>query len=71
MDDEYREVYFHEYCKTCKHKDLPDVNDPCNECLEYPVNLYSHRPINWKPAKGFEGWTAPDPYPAPDRKIDW
>lgn len=47
-DEDYMEVYFHEYCKTCKHEKTPEVEDPCNECLEYPMNLYSHKPIHWK-----------------------
>lgn len=48
VDNDYKEVYFGEYCKTCKHKDVPEIEEPCNECLEYPVNLYTHRPVNWK-----------------------
>ena len=45
---DYKEVYFHKYCKTCKFQDLPEHKDPCNECLEYPMNLYSSKPVNWK-----------------------
>ena len=45
---DYKEVYFHEYCKTCKFADLPDYEDPCNECLECPMNLYSSKPVYWK-----------------------
>ena len=48
IQNEYKEVYFHEYCKTCKYEDTPEVEMPCNECLDYPVNLYSHKPVNWK-----------------------
>lgn len=48
VDNDYKEVYFGEYCKTCKHKDTPEIEEPCNECLEYPVNLYTHKPVNWK-----------------------
>lgn len=46
--EDYKEVYFHDYCKTCKYEKIPECEDPCNECLEYPMNLYSHRPIYWK-----------------------
>ena len=46
--DDYKLVDFEEYCKTCEYKDLEDNLDPCNECLEHPVNLYSHKPVKWK-----------------------
>lgn len=48
MEDQYKEVYFHEYCKTCIHKDDSGSEDPCNECLGTPENLYSHKPVNYK-----------------------
>lgn len=43
-----KEVYFHEYCKTCKHKDVENTEDPCNECLSNPTNLYSHKPVKYE-----------------------
>lgn len=49
MRYDYKEVYFHEYCKTCKYKDVDDVKDPCNECLGEPANLHSHKPVNYTP----------------------
>lgn len=48
MDETYKEVYFWEYCKTCKHEMLPENKCPCAECLEYPINLHSHKPVNWE-----------------------
>lgn len=48
MDEPYKEVYFDQYCKTCKHKDVSDVEDPCDECLSNPINLNSHKPVNWE-----------------------
>ena len=48
QEDTYKEVYFGEYCKTCKHKDLKEDDDPCFECLKEPVNLYSHKPVRWE-----------------------
>ena len=48
MEDDYREVYFHEYCKTCKYENVDEVDDPCDECMENPINLYSHKPVNWE-----------------------
>lgn len=51
MEDLYKEVYFEKYCKTCKHEKLEEQKDPCNECLESPVNLYSHKPVRWEEKK--------------------
>ena len=47
MEDKYLEVYFHQYCKTCKHKDVK-IGEPCNECLGNPVNLHSHKPVKYE-----------------------
>lgn len=43
-----KEVYFHKYCPTCKYEKTSEVEEPCNECLEYGVNDYTHRPVKWK-----------------------
>lgn len=48
MEDIYKEVYFDQYCKACKHEKLPETDDPCDECLNEPVNLYSHKPVKWE-----------------------
>lgn len=45
-----KEVYFDRYCLTCKYKDVPEEDDPCRECLTYPSNVESHKPVNWKSA---------------------
>lgn len=44
----YKEVYFHEYCKTCKNKKVESIEEPCNECLSEPTNLNTHRPVNYE-----------------------
>ena len=44
MDDIYKEVYFDQYCKKCMHEKVKEKEDPCEECLSEPVNLYSHKP---------------------------
>lgn len=36
MDDAYKEVYFHEYCKKCKHEKNAENEEPCFECLNEP-----------------------------------
>ena len=49
MDEQdYKEVYFDQYCKTCKHAKKDSYEDPCFECLDNPVNLYSHKPVKWE-----------------------
>lgn len=48
MDNQYKEVYFDQYCNKCKNKKV-DVNEsPCSECLDDPVNLYSHKPVKFE-----------------------
>lgn len=41
-------VYFGKYCKTCKHESLDENERPCDECLENPINLNSHKPVNYE-----------------------
>lgn len=50
MEDSYKEVYFDQYCKTCRYakNSEDDVNSPCYDCLAEPVNLYSHVPVNYE-----------------------
>lgn len=48
MESHEKEVNFGQYCATCKHKDEPEYNDPCNECLNNPSNTDSHKPVNWE-----------------------
>lgn len=48
MQYDYKEVDFHTYCKTCKYKDVDIDDDPCNECLEYPINFHSYKPVKYE-----------------------
>lgn len=50
-EDEYQEVAFSEYCLRCKHKDCDSTDEPCNECLDNPVNQYSKKPVKFEEAK--------------------
>lgn len=47
----YKEVYYDRYCSTCKHKSLSGTDEPCDECLTEPVNLYSHKPAKYEEDK--------------------
>lgn len=44
----YKEVYFHEYCKSCKSRKVANTEEPCNECLGEPINLNTHKPVNYE-----------------------
>lgn len=48
MENDYKEVYFHEYCQKCKHFDKKESEDPCNECLCIPANAGTHEPVYYK-----------------------
>lgn len=45
MEETYKEVYYSQYCKNCKHEKLKEYDDPCHDCLNEPVNVYSHKPV--------------------------
>lgn len=48
MEDMYKEVRFDQYCESCEHRDKPESEEPCDECLSEPSNLYSNKPVNYK-----------------------
>lgn len=41
-------VNFRLYCPKCKNYEVAQDEEPCNECLENTVNVYSEKPINYK-----------------------
>lgn len=51
MEIKKKIVAFEKYCKTCKYKDVKEVKDPCNECLDNPVNDDSHKPVCYEEEK--------------------
>ena len=51
MEENEKEVYYHEYCKKCKYRKKKEDEDPCNDCLAQPWNVDSHKPINFKEEK--------------------
>lgn len=48
MAGEKKEVYYGQYCRTCKYRNRSEVKDPCNKCLNEPWNIDSHKPTQWK-----------------------
>ena len=51
MEVIYKEVDFHKYCPSCKHKSKKDSEDPCNECLSEPMNVNTSKPMKWEALK--------------------
>lgn len=47
----YKFVSFKDYCPICRYKDVNGGEDPCDECLHHPINDYSEKPVNFKPAE--------------------
>ena len=47
-----KEVYFCEWCRKCKYGPLQEHEEPCCECLNYPMNENSHKPVKYKEAEG-------------------
>lgn len=43
-----KEVNFGKYCPICKHFKKQETDDPCEDCLNHPVNTYSHKPVNFE-----------------------
>lgn len=48
MRERTKIVKFDEYCKTCKHFEKGENEDPCWDCLCNPVNIDSHKPTKWE-----------------------
>lgn len=48
VEQMYKEVLFDQYCEKCKYNENKEIESPCDECLENPVNLYSHKPVKFE-----------------------
>lgn len=46
--ENYKEVLFLIHCINCKHKDRPEFEDPCNECLEYGMREGTEKPLKFE-----------------------
>ena len=51
MTEDYKEVFFDQYCKTCQYEKLDEKMDPCNECMDYGYNAESNKPVMWEEKK--------------------
>lgn len=54
-DESYKEVYYWEYCKTCKHEKKAETEKPCCHCLDNPVNQYTNKPVDYDPVDRKKG----------------
>ena len=45
-------VDFETYCKSCKYKDVPEQWDPCNDCMSFPTNQESEKPVCYEAKDG-------------------
>lgn len=46
--NDMREVYYGHFCKHCVYEDLDESQDPCDDCLNEPFNMNSHKPVCYK-----------------------
>lgn len=42
-------ICFEDWCKKCQHKQVKDEDEPCNECLCYPVRDAYNGPLMFEP----------------------
>lgn len=49
--DNTKETYYHIYCPTCKHQQVPEDEHPCHDCLNEPYQIDSHKPAYYE--KGY------------------
>ena len=47
-DSNEQEVYFGDYCEKCKHFKKREIEEPCAECLDNPVNISTHKPVKYE-----------------------
>ena len=56
----YKEARFDIYCDSCKHKDMPGFEDPCNDCLTEREVDDSHKPVYFKKESPYINYLEPD-----------
>ncbi len=43
-----KEVYYNYFCQSCRYQKKTEGEDPCNDCLNQPWNIDTHKPVNYK-----------------------
>lgn len=51
MDTRTKEANYHKYCRICKHSNVKETDDPCDECLTQGYNIDSRKPIRFEEVK--------------------
>ena len=44
-------VNFNDYCPNCEYAKVDGIDEPCNTCLDYPVNQYTDIPVKFKDSR--------------------
>ena len=48
MDErDLRIVCFALYCGSCAHFEKKENEEPCDDCLDHPMNEHTDKPVNW------------------------
>ena len=57
METDTKEVNYRAYCPKCKHYELKETEEPCNECLSQGYNYNSVKPVRFEQKDyGEKGW---------------
>ena len=48
MIDDLKIVEYDKFCQNCKYKKTTANDEPCEECLSNPVNINTHKPVNYE-----------------------
>jgi hypothetical protein len=48
MVSNYKEVFYHPYCSKCEHEEKEETEEPCFDCLNHPVNEWTHVPARYE-----------------------
>lgn len=48
METDTKEVNYRAYCPKCKHYELKETEEPCNECLSQGYNYNSVKPVRFE-----------------------
>lgn len=54
MERSHQKIVKFIFCNWCVNKNTDEINEPCAECLENPVNWDSVRPIHFEPNNDFD-----------------
>lgn len=48
LEDSTWELYLEKFCRYCKHRDIPDHEEPCYGCLAISCMQSVKQPINFE-----------------------